>query len=74
MPTQHYPIIVQYVLANQDPENESYDHLSVKKLANELKERGFEAEAGSLMLKAKTVPPMLQTFGTALRSVTKLFK
>ncbi|XP_053405478.1 NBAS subunit of NRZ tethering complex-like [Mercenaria mercenaria] len=72
--TTHYPIIVQYVLTNQDPEIGSCNHLSVIGLANQLRDRGFEAEAGSLMLKTKAVPPLLQTFGTALGSFTKWFK
>ncbi|KAH3741593.1 hypothetical protein DPMN_048318 [Dreissena polymorpha] len=47
--TPHYPAIVQYLLANQHPETKSHeescDHLSIQRLAGQLKEAGFEAEA-----------------------------
>jgi hypothetical protein len=74
VPTPHYPIIVQYILSNQEPDMETCDYMSAERLANQLRDKGFEAEAGSLMLKVKTVPPLLQTFGAALGSMTKWFK
>lgn len=74
MPTPHYPVILNYLLANQDPDIESPDYMSVEGLANELQAKGFQAEAGSLLMKAKSIPPMLQTFGAALGSLSKWFK
>ncbi|XP_052794949.1 NBAS subunit of NRZ tethering complex-like [Mya arenaria] len=70
----HYPIIVQYLLANQEPEPGSHEYLSVQGLAVQLKEDGYEAEAGSLMYQVKTTPPVLQTFGGALGAMSKWFK
>ncbi|WAR01028.1 NBAS-like protein, partial [Mya arenaria] len=69
----HYPIIVQYLLANQEPEPGSHEYLSVQGLAVQLKEDGYEAEAGSLMYQVKTTPPVLQTFGGALGAMSKWF-
>jgi len=72
--TPHYPVIVQYLLANQSTEPESPDYLSVQLLAEELNEEGHEAEAGSLMFQVKATPPVLQTFGGALGAISKWFK
>ncbi|KAL4228277.1 hypothetical protein ACF0H5_013708 [Mactra antiquata] len=72
--TCHYPVIINYILANQDPDIESPDYLSVEGLANQLRGKGYEAEAGCLIMKAKSTPPMLQTFGAALGSLSKWFK
>ncbi|XP_052240269.1 NBAS subunit of NRZ tethering complex-like isoform X2 [Dreissena polymorpha] len=76
--TPHYPAIVQYLLANQHPETKSHeescDHLSIQRLAGQLKEAGFEAEAGSLMFQVKSTPQVLQTFGSALGAISKWFK
>ena len=74
MPSPHYPVIVQYILSNQEPDMQSHDYMSIEGLANQLRDSGFEAEAGSLMLKARPVPPLLQTFGSALGSMSKWFK
>ena len=72
--TWHYPVLIQYVLANQNPEVQSCDHLSVERLAGQLKDCGFDAEAGSLLLQARAVHPVLQTFGSAMTAIHKWFK
>jgi len=72
--THHYPIIVQYLIANQGQDTESPDQSSLQRLAGELKEAGFMAEAGSLMYQVKSTPQMLQTFGSAISALSKWFK
>ena len=72
--TSHYPIIIEYLLANQDDDSVSHDHLNIEKLANQLKEKGFEAESGSLILQERSTHPLLHTFGSALGSLSKWFK
>lgn len=72
--TPHYPVIVQYLLTNQNQESESHDQCSLQRLAEELKEAGFMAEAGSLMFQVKSTPSMLQTFGGALGAISKWLK
>ena len=72
--TPHYPIVIEYLLANQDPDLGSPDYLNIEKLASQLLESGFEAEAGSLLLHARATHSMLHTFGSALGAVGKWLK
>lgn len=71
-----YEHLVQYILNNQQqqPSGESVPYyLSVETIANQLQEAGYEAEAGSLLLKHKGMHPAVQTFDAALSYVTRWF-
>ena len=72
--TPHYPVIIEYLLTNQDPDVGSPDHLDIEKLANQLLGKGFEAEAGSLLMHGRATHSMLHTFGSALGAVGKWLK
>ncbi|XP_060067245.1 NBAS subunit of NRZ tethering complex-like [Ylistrum balloti] len=69
--THVYPAITDYILANQDTHSESCDYLSVKVVCRKLQEEGFEAEAGSLLMRSRTSHPLLQTFSASLQTLKK---
>ncbi|KAL3866901.1 hypothetical protein ACJMK2_044151 [Sinanodonta woodiana] len=71
--TGYYPLLVKHVLANQDPAG-SPDYLSAEAVANQLLGAGLDAEAGSLLLQARSTHSLLQTFGSALGALGKWFK
>ncbi|XP_033750641.1 neuroblastoma-amplified sequence-like [Pecten maximus] len=71
--THIYPAITDYILANQNTHDESHDYLSVEVVCRRLREEGFEAEAGSLLMKSHTSHPLLQTFSASLQSLKKWF-
>lgn len=71
--TVYYQPVIGYLLANQTVD-ESCDHVSVEKVANQLNDKGFKAEAGSLLLQSRSTHSVLQTFGSALGSIGKWLK
>ncbi|XP_021365609.1 neuroblastoma-amplified sequence-like [Mizuhopecten yessoensis] len=71
--THIYPAITDYILANQNINDESRDYLSVKEVCRRLGEQGFEAEAGSLLMRSRATHPFLQTFSASLQSLKKWF-
>ncbi|XP_069137324.1 NBAS subunit of NRZ tethering complex-like [Argopecten irradians] len=71
--THIYPAITDYILANQGTGDESCDYLSVEVVSRRLQEEGFEAEAGSLLMRSRTAHPLLQTFTASLQSLKKWF-
>ncbi|XP_008942933.1 PREDICTED: neuroblastoma-amplified sequence-like [Merops nubicus] len=62
--TAFYPRLVDHVLANQG--EGGWD---VEEIAKELREAGFSAEAGSLLMSHRGTHPALRTFNTALQAI-----
>ncbi|XP_039577537.1 neuroblastoma-amplified sequence isoform X2 [Passer montanus] len=64
MSTAFCPRLIDHLLANQ--EQGGWD---VQEIAQQLKEAGFSAEAGSLLMAHRGIHPALRTFTTALQAV-----
>ncbi|NXA37259.1 NBAS protein, partial [Eudromia elegans] len=62
--TAFYPHLVEHLLAEQD--GGGWD---VEDIAKQLKEAGFNAEAGSLLMSHRGTHPALRTFTTALQAI-----
>lgn len=62
--TAFYPRLIDHLLANQG--EGGWD---VEEVAKQLKEAGFSAEAGSLLLSHRGTHPALRTFTSALQAV-----
>ncbi|XP_027311054.1 NBAS subunit of NRZ tethering complex isoform X3 [Anas platyrhynchos] len=62
--TAFYPHLIDHLLANQ--EEGGWD---VEEVAKQLKEAGFSAEAGSLLMSHRGTHPALRTFTTALQAI-----
>ncbi|XP_064002508.1 NBAS subunit of NRZ tethering complex isoform X2 [Pogoniulus pusillus] len=62
--TAFYPRLIDHLLANQ--REGGWD---VEEIAKQLKEAGFSAEAGSLLMSHRGTHPSLRTFTTALQAV-----
>uniref|UniRef100_A0A669QNV1 NBAS subunit of NRZ tethering complex n=1 Tax=Phasianus colchicus TaxID=9054 RepID=A0A669QNV1_PHACC len=62
--TAFYPRLIDHLLANQA--EGSWD---VEEIAKQLKEAGFNAEAGSLLLSYRGTHPSLRTFTSALQTI-----
>uniref|UniRef100_A0A8C3LCW7 NBAS subunit of NRZ tethering complex n=1 Tax=Chrysolophus pictus TaxID=9089 RepID=A0A8C3LCW7_CHRPC len=62
--TAFYPRLIDHLLANQA--EGSWD---VEEIAKQLKEAGFNAEAGSLLLSYRGTHPALRTFTSALQTI-----
>ncbi|XP_066851051.1 NBAS subunit of NRZ tethering complex isoform X3 [Anser cygnoides] len=62
--TAFYPHLIDHLLANQ--EEGGWD---VEEIAKQLKEAGFSAEAGSLLMSHRGTHPALRTFTTALQAI-----
>ncbi|XP_035176436.1 neuroblastoma-amplified sequence isoform X2 [Oxyura jamaicensis] len=62
--TAFYPHLIDHLLANQ--EEGGWD---VEEIAKQLKEAGFSAEAGSLLMAHRGTHPALRTFTTALQAI-----
>ncbi|KAF1512359.1 Neuroblastoma-amplified sequence, partial [Eudyptula albosignata] len=62
--TAFYPRLIDHLLANQG--EGGWD---VEEIAKQLKEAGFNAEAGSLLMSYRGTHPALRTFTTALQAV-----
>ncbi|XP_046551537.1 LOW QUALITY PROTEIN: neuroblastoma-amplified sequence-like [Haliotis rubra] len=71
--TTHYTTLIEYLLEKQGSDNRP-DWLEPLVVANQLSEAGFKAEAGSVLLQARSSHPGLHTFGTALSMIGKWFK
>ncbi|XP_068534724.1 NBAS subunit of NRZ tethering complex isoform X3 [Anas acuta] len=62
--TAFYPHLIDHLLANQ--EEGGWD---VEEVAKQIKEAGFSAEAGSLLMSHRGTHPALRTFTTALQAI-----
>lgn len=64
----YYKPLVDFILDQQEEFRNSLvpDYLDIDIISQNLIAEGFEAEAGTLQLKAHGTPPMFQTFSTAL--------
>uniref|UniRef100_A0A663MT49 NBAS subunit of NRZ tethering complex n=1 Tax=Athene cunicularia TaxID=194338 RepID=A0A663MT49_ATHCN len=62
--TAFYPCLIDHLLANQGEGD-----WDVEEIAKQLKEAGFSAEAGSLLMSHRGTHPALRTFTTALQAV-----
>lgn len=64
----YYEPLVNFILDQQEAFRDSLvpDYLDVDVISQDLIDEGFEAEAGTLQLKAHGTQPMLQTFSAAL--------
>uniref|UniRef100_A0A8C3B8T0 NBAS subunit of NRZ tethering complex n=1 Tax=Cairina moschata TaxID=8855 RepID=A0A8C3B8T0_CAIMO len=62
--TAFYPHLIDHLLANQ--EEGGWD---VEEVSKQLKEAGFSAEAGSLLMSHRGTHPALRTFTTALQAI-----
>ncbi|XP_064911947.1 NBAS subunit of NRZ tethering complex isoform X2 [Columba livia] len=62
--TAFYPRLIEHLLA--DPGEGGWD---VEEIAKQLKEAGFNAEAGSLLMSYRGTHPALRTFTTALQAI-----
>ncbi|NXG33710.1 NBAS protein, partial [Dromaius novaehollandiae] len=62
--TAFYPHLIDHLLAKQD--EGGWD---VEEIAKQLKEAGFNAEAGSLLMSHRGTHPALRTFTTALQAI-----
>ncbi|ELT90143.1 hypothetical protein CAPTEDRAFT_162693 [Capitella teleta] len=71
--TPAYPAIVNHLLVNHHSETPPPPYLCVKVVANELREAGLEAEAGSLLMKSQGVHRGLQSFDLAVNMLAKWF-
>ncbi|RMC17230.1 hypothetical protein DUI87_05808 [Hirundo rustica rustica] len=64
MSTAFCPRLIEHLLANQ-----GHGGWDVEEIAQQLKEAGFSAEAGSLLMAQRGTHPALRTFNTALQAV-----
>ncbi|XP_039212941.1 neuroblastoma-amplified sequence-like, partial [Crotalus tigris] len=64
IPTVYYSHLVNYMITNQEE-----GRWNVIKIAKQLQEKGFVAEAGSLLMAFKGTHPALQTYGASLISL-----
>ncbi|XP_048258558.1 NBAS subunit of NRZ tethering complex-like isoform X1 [Haliotis rufescens] len=71
--TTHYTALIEYLLEKQGSDSRP-DWLDPVAVANQLSEAGFQAEAGSVLLQARSSHPGLHTFGTALSVIGKWLK
>uniref|UniRef100_A0A8C2YB04 NBAS subunit of NRZ tethering complex n=1 Tax=Coturnix japonica TaxID=93934 RepID=A0A8C2YB04_COTJA len=62
--TAFYPRLIDHLLANQ-----AEGGWDVEEIAKQLKEAGFNAEAGSLLLSYRGTHPALRTFTSALQTI-----
>lgn len=62
--TAFYPRLIDHLLAKQG--EGGWD---VEEIAKQLKEAGFNAEAGSLLMSYRGTHPALRTFTTALQAI-----
>ncbi|XP_074751723.1 NBAS subunit of NRZ tethering complex isoform X3 [Athene noctua] len=62
--TAFYPCLIDHLLANQGEGD-----WDVEEIAKQLKEAGFNAEAGSLLMSYRGTHPALRTFTTALQAI-----
>ncbi|ESP01249.1 hypothetical protein LOTGIDRAFT_212786 [Lottia gigantea] len=69
----YYPLLLD-VLIDAQCSPDLPDHLKPDVVAQELKAKGYEAEAGSLLLRARSSHPILQTFSSAFGVVGKWLK
>lgn len=62
--TAFYPRLIEHLLADQG--EGGWD---VEEIAKQLKDAGFDAEAGSLLMSCRGTHPALRTFTTALQAI-----
>ncbi|XP_010210927.1 PREDICTED: neuroblastoma-amplified sequence-like, partial [Tinamus guttatus] len=62
--TAFYPHLIEHLLAKEDGGG-----CEVEEIAKQLKEAGFRAEAGSLLMSHRGTHPALRTFTTALQAI-----
>ena len=70
-----FPRLGDFLLIGQQAdESETPAHLRIETAVNELQEAGYQAEAGTLLMRHRATHPALRTFDAAYSVLARLFR